>query len=128
MKYIELFEARKYRDEEERIVGNLARRLEYNINKFFNTTKKGDLPYTYVNYFKKNGEVRLSFLFNLGYRLNDDRMKVFKDEVKDLSAYHKDSFIYSFEFSIEEARQLVASIKNKLPKDLIEIDTKKYNL
>ena len=143
MKYIKVYEGRKFVNDEHRELYNLSQRLERAINKYFNTDKKS-YGYTYVSAtynHKGNGytvykEYPIDFSLPIETTINDKpildpkKVKAFINEADEL---HFNKRLSSYELTIEQTEELLSDIKlniidKRYDEYLMRKNAEKYNL
>jgi len=118
----------------ERETTNLARRLEYNLKKFFDVERSsGELyAYGYVNRaYNPSGDkyeelsANISILLQPSLEKNHPtEFRVFTEEIDRLDISH---FI-SYTLDEEQAEKLLFSVKNNFKHRLLETEAERYNL
>lgn len=122
MKYIKTFEKREI-SEDERKLNNLARRLEYNLNKFFKPDKN-NYEYVYVNGYHHNMSNSDYVTISIQIPKGSNEFVIFLQKFHEL----KGKYFITYNLSKEKAEELLLSLKRELPERVMEIDMKKYNL
>lgn len=123
MKYIKTFEKRQI-SEDERKLNNLAKRLEYNLNKFFKPDKNNYEVIGVAGYYhhmSNSSWINIS-LHNISKESNE--FLIFWQKFHELGG----KYFISFDLDEEKAEKLLLSLKKELPERVMEIDMKKYNL
>ena len=134
MKYIKTFEDKNIISKEERELNNLAKRIEYNINKYFNLDKKTFFKYIiYVHpSFNKIGKYwtyKTDYdiaIYTTSFITDDINIK---EKINKFKQYIKDKKIkiassHEYQMSIDQAKNLLQEIKI----GFIYKDIEKYNL
>ena len=130
MKYIKTYEEKEIISQQEKKLNNLARRIERNINKYFDIKNKSDLKYIYVrsNKLLKNEYIKTDYdiaIYTTQFFVqNSDREKFIKFDQYFKDKKIKHSSIHEYQLTSEEAKYFL----NELKAGFIYSDIEKYNL
>lgn len=115
-------ESTKYIDDEHKNLVNLARRLEYNLNKYFNSKKVTDRNHVWVtpHYNYSTPGYIYHTDYDISFRISERDEKLFNF----LSKITGKRNTFSYELSKEQAERLLVALKT----DFAEENAEKYNL
>lgn len=128
MKHIKTYEEKQEISQEEKDLNNLAKRIEYNINKYLNFTRRDYSDYIRVfpSFNKSGNGWRYQTDYDIDIHISHDYYgnKRFENIIK----YFKDKQIKinhgGFKLSTEQAKDFLKELKV----DFIYTDVEKYNL